>query len=132
MCSSDLISGDRRGIWSALAAGEPTGSILFPRSRRADLPAGFDDRLIVVDLYDTVDRTVDPDAVRTCGLATFTSPTAVDSCRRQVPEFIDRAVTIGETTSRAVVRAGGTVLEQASSPTLEDTADAAARVIRAS
>ena len=112
------------GIWEHLRTCAGNRPVCFARSRRARLPGEPPVGLRVVDLYDVVELEVSrslPDSVEA---ATFTSRSAVESCcnlfgRIPVPGF-----SIGPATTRSLLEAGGELLGEAPSRSLESLADA--------
>ena len=112
------------GIWNHLRTHAGGRTVCFARSRRADPPGDPPPGLQLIDLYDVVEVQTPgflPDSV--C-VATFTSRSAVMSCLNRFGGIPVPGFSIGPTTTSSLLDAGGRVLGEARSSSLESLADA--------
>jgi uroporphyrinogen-III synthase len=99
-------SSDGQGLWHAITPLAQSRRICFARSALAEVPkiAGLDIQAPII--YDVKPRDFDVQVIAQVHIVTFTSPSAVASVVNKLGVLSLPVVSIGETTSAALRRAG--------------------------
>jgi uroporphyrinogen-III synthase len=124
-------SRDARGLWHHIEQQGAGTKVCFPRSSRSKPPVlvGVDLRSPI--LYEVNNRAFDVSIASRVEVVTFTSPSAVESVFARIGEFAIPTVSIGPTTSAAIIEAGGRVLLESARREFESLAVEIAREFRA-